>query len=80
MPVAAVMVLEFATIAGLALPLRVALVADFPLFSLPDPVYRTMETTAGMALWPFIMALAGLVVLFVTIASKQRLTAFSLRL
>ena len=75
MPVAAVMVLEFATIAGLALPLRVALVADFALFSLPDPVYRTMETTAGMALWPFVMALAGLVVLFVAVAAKQRLIA-----
>ena len=80
MPVAAIMVLEFATIAGLALPLRFALVADFALFSLPDPVYRAMETTAGMALWPFIMALAGLVILFVAIASKQRVTAIFIAL
>lgn len=75
MPVAAIMVWEFAVMVRLALPLRMALIADFALFSLPDPIYRAMEQTAGMPLWPFIMVLAGMVILFVSLASKQRLSA-----
>ena len=73
MPLALAMAWEFASMLAMPRPLRLALLFDFLLFSLPAPLITGMEATAQMSLLPVFLALGGLVVGFVWMVSRDRL-------
>lgn len=72
---AAVMVLEFSTMLKLPMPLRVALVMDFVLFTLPAPIFASLEEAAGMTLVPVVTALGLLVVSFIWATTRNALAS-----
>jgi len=76
--IAAAMVWEFASMVRLAMPLRLAMLMDFTLFALPAPLFLHLERVAGMSLFPVVLALAGLVVLLVWVATRKAQAALFL--
>ena len=72
-PLALVMGWEFVSMLAMPVPLRIALMSDFLLFSLPLSLVDRMEEIAQMPLLPVFLVLAGLVVAFVWVASRNRL-------
>lgn len=73
MPVALVMAWEFVSMLAMPRPLRVVLMLDFTLFSLPAPFVTGMEMMAQMSLLPVFLVLGGIVVGFVWLSSRNRL-------
>ena len=80
MPLALVMAWEFVSMLAMPRPLRLALMFDFLLFSLPAPLITGMEATAQMSLLPVFLALGGLVVGFVWMSSRNRLATIFIAL
>ena len=72
---AALMVLEFSAMLALPMALRAALVMDFVLFALPAPLFAQLEKTAGMSLFPVVVALGLLVVGLIWAMGRDRLAA-----
>ena len=72
-PLALVMGWEFVSMLAMPRPLRVALMFDFILFSLPAPIVTGMEKMAQMSLLPVFLVLGGIVVSFVWLSSHNRL-------
>ena len=72
-PMALLMGWEFVSMLAMPMPLRIALMFDFLLFSLPASLVSRMETIAEMPLLPVFLVLAGLVVAFVWLSSRNRL-------
>ncbi|MGB1356236.1 MAG: phosphatidate cytidylyltransferase [Candidatus Puniceispirillaceae bacterium] len=72
-PLAIVMGWEFVSMLAMPRPLRIALMFDLFLFSLPAPVVASMETGAQMPLFPVFLALGGLLVAFIWLSSRNRL-------
>jgi len=73
MPLALVMGWEFVSMLAMPRPLRVVLMLDFILFSLPASLVTGMEMMAQMSLFPVFLALGGIVVGFVWLSSRNRL-------
>ena len=73
LPLALVMGWEFVSMLAMPMPLRMALMFDFMLFSLPSSLVSRMEVIAQMPLLPVFLALASLVVAFVWAFSRNRL-------
>ena len=78
MPLALVMGWEFATMLAMPRPLRLVLMFDFLLFSLPAPLVTGMEASAQMSLLLVFLALGGLAVGFVWMSSRNRLATIFL--
>ena len=69
--IAGVMVWEFASMMRLSMPLRLTLLMDFALFALPAPLFVHFESVAGMSLLPVLAALAGIMILFVWMTTRD---------
>ena len=80
MLLAVIMAWEFVSMLAMPKPLRLALMCDFLLFSLPAPLVNRMEAVAQMSLLPVFLALAGLVVGFVWMSSRNRLATIFIAL
>ena len=76
LPIAGLMVWEFASMTRLAVPLRLAILTDFALFALPAPLFAHLELVAGTSLAPVVLALALLVLLFVWMATRDALATW----
>jgi len=79
-PLALVMGWEFVSMMAMPRPVRLALMFDFLLFSVPEPVVASMEATAQMSLVPVFLALGGLVTGFVWMSSRNRLATIFIAL
>ena len=72
-PLALIMGWEFVSMLSMPMPLRIGLMLDFILFSLPAPLVTRMETVAQMPLLPVFLALGGLLMAFVWLSMRDRL-------
>jgi phosphatidate cytidylyltransferase len=77
---ALIMAWEFVSMLAMPTPLRLALMFDFLLFSLPASLVTEMETVAQMSLLPVFLVLAGLIVGFVWMSSRDRLATIFIAL
>jgi phosphatidate cytidylyltransferase len=70
---AMIMVWEFSVMHGMTRAVRIMLVLDVVLFALPAPFFYQLESLSGGPLFPAMMALGGLVVLFVWLVLRDRM-------
>ena len=73
---ALIMVWEFCVMHQMTRAVRIVLVADVVLFALPAPFLYHLEALAGGPLFPAMMVLGGLVVLFVWLVLRDGMAVF----